>query len=165
MSSTPRLALPFLSVGQAQKEIFHNEALQTLDTAVAAAAIEAPRNDPPAAPGEGACYLVGTMPTGAWLGKAQCVAAFSGGGWRFVTPPEGMRVYVVADGVWATFREGAWEVGPVRGSSLILEGQQVVGERLPAISAPTGGINVDSEARDVLNQVLSAMRGHGLIEM
>ena len=36
MSGTPRLDLPFLSAGQAQKEFTHNEALQTLDLIVAA---------------------------------------------------------------------------------------------------------------------------------
>ena len=30
MSSTPRLALPFLTPGQAQKEYFHNEACSSL---------------------------------------------------------------------------------------------------------------------------------------
>ncbi len=39
MAATPRLALPFLTAGQAQKEFYHNEALQTLDM-VAAAAVE-----------------------------------------------------------------------------------------------------------------------------
>ena len=35
MAGTPRLALPLLSVGQAQKEFTHNESLQTLDLLVA----------------------------------------------------------------------------------------------------------------------------------
>ena len=38
MSNTPRLRVPFLSPGQAQKEFFHNEALQTFDILVAARA-------------------------------------------------------------------------------------------------------------------------------
>ena len=36
MNGTPRLSLPFLSPGQAQKEFTHNEALQILDAVVAA---------------------------------------------------------------------------------------------------------------------------------
>jgi len=39
MAATPRLSLPFLSVGQAQKEFTHNESLQTLDALVAGALI------------------------------------------------------------------------------------------------------------------------------
>ena len=46
MSGTPRLALPFLSPGQAQKEFTHNEALQTLDFLIAGAVEEAPRPAP-----------------------------------------------------------------------------------------------------------------------
>ncbi len=37
MSATPRLSLPFIVPGQAQKELFHNEALQLLDVLVAGA--------------------------------------------------------------------------------------------------------------------------------
>ena len=165
MSGTPRLSMPFLSVGQAQKELFHNEALQVLDTVVAAAAVEPPRNDPPASPAEGSCYIVATTPTGAWSGKGQCLAAYTGGGWRFVAPLEGMAVHVISAGVWATFRAGAWEIGAVRGSSLILDGLKVVGARLGAIPSPSGGTTVDSEARAAIVQMLSALRGHGLIEM
>ena len=37
MEFTPRLSLPTLIPGQAQKELFHNEALQVLDFLVAGA--------------------------------------------------------------------------------------------------------------------------------
>jgi len=61
-------------------------------------------------------------------------------------------------------------VGPeslpsLRGSALILEGQQVVGARSSAIPSPTGGSMVDSEARTAIDDVLAALRQHGLIEM
>ena len=63
MSATPRLTLPFLSPGQAQKEFFHNEALQVLDILIAAAVEEGPRDDPPSSPSAGDCYIVGEDPT------------------------------------------------------------------------------------------------------
>ncbi len=53
MSATHRLALPHILPGQAQKELFHNEALQALDLVVAAAVEEPPRAAPPAAPAPG----------------------------------------------------------------------------------------------------------------
>ena len=37
MTCSPRLALPFLTAGQAQKEMTHNEALQILDFVTVAA--------------------------------------------------------------------------------------------------------------------------------
>ena len=47
MDASARLALPFLVPGQAQKEFFHNEALQLLDIIVQPAVEGAARNDPP----------------------------------------------------------------------------------------------------------------------
>jgi len=164
MSVTPRLALPFLSAGQAQKEFFHNEALQTLDALVAGSVEEGPRAAPPAAPTVGACYVVGSPPTGEWAGKAQSVAAFTTGGWRFVAPVEGMSLYVKASGNWATYRLGTWETGTLRGSSVVLGGQQVVGSRGGAIASANGGTTIDVQARAAIDQILAALRQHGLID-
>jgi hypothetical protein len=164
MSGTPRLALPLLSAGQAQKEFFHNEALQTLDTLVGGAVEEAPRAAPPSSPVVGACYIVAASPSGAWSGKAQYLAAYTSGGWRFIAPFDGMAAYVKASGTWATYHSGEWEIGVVRGSSLVLGGQQVVGSRGAAIVSPSGGTTADSQARTTIGLILAALRQHGLID-
>ena len=163
MSATPRLSLPFLSAGQAQKEFTHNEALQTLDFIAAAAVEEDPRADPPASPTIGSCYIVGPSPTGAWAGKSQFVAGYSAGGWRFIAPIEGMSAYVRTSGTWANYRSGAWEIGTSRGSSVVIGGEQVVGGRNAPISSPVGGTVIDGEARTAIDGILSALRDHGLI--
>lgn len=165
MSGTARLSLPLLSPGQAQKELFHNEALQLLDVLVAAAIEDAPQAAPPASPVVGACYVVGAGATGVWAGKDQSLAAFTSGGWRFIAPAEGMLAYVRSSSVWAAYRSGAWEFGALRGSSLILDGQQVVGSRAAAIPSPQGGTTVDAEARSAVAAILAAMRQHGLVEL
>jgi hypothetical protein len=139
-------------------------ALQTLDLLVAAAVEEAPRSSPPASPPVGACYIVGASPAGAWAGKSQCIAGYTSGGWRFIPPREGTSAYVKATGVWANYRAGAWELGTVRATSLVLGGSQVVGARLAPIAGPSGGTSVDAESRATINQVLAALRQHGLIE-
>lgn len=164
MSATPRLSLPFLSVGQSQKEFVHNEALQTLDLLVAGAVEEPPLASPPTAPEPGSGYIVGDGASGAWAGNDGCVAGWASGGWRFVEPIEGMRLAVRSAGVDATFRNGAWELGAVRGAAIFIGGEQVVGARQPAIPAPSGGSTADIEARAALVQMLSALRAHGLIE-
>lgn len=163
MSRTPRLSMPFLAAGQAQKEITHNEALQTLDALVAPTVQNMPQANPPAAPGVGDCYLVASSPTGPWAGQEGKLAAFTAGGWRFMTPVDGMTVEVRASAQPATYRQGAWELGILRGTSLMLGGQQVVGGRGPAIASPSGGSTVDSQARVALGLVLDALRQHGLI--
>lgn len=164
MSSSPRLGLPFLSPGQAQKEFFHNEALQTLDSIVAGAAETLPANAPPASSPIGASYIVGDEPTDEWAGNPACVASWTSGGWRFTRPLEGMCLFVRSDDEWAVYRGGAWEVGILRGSSVNIAGKQVVGSRSAAIADPAGGAVIDSEARTTLEAMLSAMRQHGLIE-
>jgi len=163
MSGTPRLGLALLSAGQAQKEFFHNEALQTLDILVAAAVEELPRAAPPASPALGAAYIVDSAPTGAWTGKAQNLAAYTTGGWRFIPPMDGVYVFVKSQQLWGGYRAGAWEIGKVRGSNLVLGGVQVVGSQAAAIPNPSGGITADSEARTAVGQILAALRQHGLI--
>ena len=164
MSGTPRLALPLLSSGQAQKEFYHNEALQVLDTIVAGAVEEGPRDSPPPSPAIGACYIVAGSPTGAWAGKQDHVACYTSGGWRLMPPLEGMSVYVKSASVWANYQSSAWELGSVRGSRIIVGGQQVVGGRLPGIASASGGTTIDTQARSVVDQILSCLRQHGLID-
>ena len=164
MTATPRLSLPFLAAGQAQKEFVHNEALQTLDIVAAAAVEDGPLDTPPAAPALGACYIVGTAPSDAWAANSNALAAYTSGGWRFVIPPEGMTALVKSSALWATFRSGVWEMGVLRGSSLIIGGEQVVGSRVAAIASPAGGTTIDSESRTTIDSILAALRQHGLIE-
>lgn len=164
MAGTPRLALPFISPGQAQKEFTHNEALQTLDIVASLAVEEGPRADPPATPQIGACYIVDGSATGAWAGQSQAVAGFTSGGWRFVVPVEGMTAYVKSASIWAVYRGGNWELGVVRGTAVEVANQQVVSSRAAAIASATGGITIDTEARGVVDQILAALRHHGLIE-
>jgi hypothetical protein len=164
MSGSARLNLPFLSAGQAQKEFCHNEALQTLDLVAAAAVEEGPRSDPPSSPAVGACYIVGTSPTGEWAGRAQCLAGYTSGGWRFITPQPGLTAYVKSTDTWACYRSGIWEIGTLRGASLVVGGDQVVGSRLDAIAGPSGGATVDAEGRTAINQILAALKQHGLID-
>lgn len=54
---------------------------------------------------------------------------------------------------------------PLTGSALLLDGLQVVGTRAAAIASPAGGSTVDSEARSAIDQLLGALRQHGLIEI
>lgn len=164
MTATPRLALPFLSAGQAQKEFTVNESLQTLDILVGGSVEDGPLATPPASPAIGQAYIVDLTPSGEWAGHPASVAAYSSGGWQFVAPVDGISLYVKSVGEWAVYRAGAWDIGLLRGSSLIIGGQQVVGSRGAAIGSATGGTTIDTEARTAIDQILAAMRQHGLIE-
>jgi hypothetical protein len=163
MSATARLGIPLISPGQAQKEMFHNEAIQTLEALVAPSVEEPPRVSPPASPALGSCYIIAAGATGAWSGKQDNLACFTAGGWRFVGPLPGMTAYVRSTSVWAVYRSSAWELGVLRGSALNVGGQQVVGARGAAIPSPTGGSVVDTEGRAAISAILAALRSHGLI--
>ena len=160
---TPRLALPLLQPGQAQKEMYHNEALARLDLAVQAAVIASGTNIPPGEPAPGDCWIVGNAPTDAWAEQAGAIAGWTAAGWRFLAPAEGMRAWVSEIGGFALFSDGEWHVGQAYGR-LIVDGEQGVGVRGEAIDDPGGGTVIDVEARDTIAAILSALREHGLVD-
>lgn len=161
--TSPRLGLPLLQIGQAQKEMAHNEALMLLDLSVQAVVETVGRDAPPLDPAEGACWIVGTAPTGAWTGQARALAGWTSGGWRFVAARTGLDVWSKADGSVARFDGGVWVTGTISGSRLVLGGNAVVGARQPAIAAPASGTVIDIQARVALGAILLALRNHGLI--
>ncbi|MES2421120.1 MAG: DUF2793 domain-containing protein [Pseudomonadota bacterium] len=160
---TPRLALPLLQPGQAQKETTHNEALALLDLAVQASVLAVGTDIPPANPVAGSAWIVGTAPTGAWTGRSRTIAGWTSSGWRFVAPHDGMMVWSIADGQSARFGDGMWTLGILAGRHVAIGGVDVVGARRAAIAEPSGGAIVDAEARAAIGAILGALRGHGLI--
>lgn len=85
------------------------------------------------------------------------------GGWRFLTPPEGLTLVEQGSGLIAAFRSGAWEFGVQRVAEIRVGDAKVVGSQAAAIGDPGGGATIDLEARACLAGVLAALRGHGLI--
>lgn len=162
-TQTDRFALPLLQPGQAQKEMFHNEAIAALDLLVQPAAEAIGLDTPPTAPESGQSWIVGSSPTGVWAGKAKHLAGSTGGGWRFVAPVEEMAVWVTADAVTARFTSGNWVSGEATCAHLVIGGNRVVGPRQAGIAAPTGGAVIDAESRAALSGILAALRTHGLI--
>lgn len=164
MSETSaRWGLPLLDAGQAQKEVFHNEALTLLDFLVHGGVVAAGLNTPPTTPGEGQAWIVGAAPDDAWTGRANQIAGWTAGGWRFLAPREGTSVWCEARGTLARWRAGVWEYGQMRAERVLVNGVAVIGSQQAAIAEPTGGTTVDVRARTTMNQILAALRAHGLI--
>ncbi|MBX9860394.1 MAG: DUF2793 domain-containing protein [Sphingomonas sp.] len=161
--TTARLALPLLQPGQAQKELYHNEALALLDLATQAVVEAVGVDTPPGAPDLGACWVVGSAPNGAWAGHAHAIAGWTSGGWRFVAPREGLSVWDRGEGQQSRFAGGGWRDGVLTGRRLQIDGNSVVGPRGLAIDDPAGGTTVDAEARTAIAAILETLRGHGLI--
>ena len=164
MSATARFAMPLLHAGQAQKELFHNEALVLAD-GLLQPCVEALGVDiPPSTPVPGQCWIVGDSPTGAWAGSAGSLALWTAGGWRFAAPGEAMAAWFPADGLMARHVGGSWQVGRLTAAQLVVDGEQVVGPREPGIEEPDGGSVIDIEARVAVEAILATLRAHGLID-
>ena len=141
-SASPRFGLPLLFAGQAQKEVFVNEA-HALTDALLHAAIEAEADAPPASPAAGECWLVGDTPTGAWADHAGELASYQPGGWIFAAPRDGLRVLDRSSGQDIRYR-GGWQ-------------------RPATPAAPTGGTTVDAEARAAIAGLVAALVDGGLL--
>ena len=141
-SASPRWEIPFLFSGQSQKEAFVNQAHAVADVLLHPA-IEGVSDDPPLAPAEGECWLVGETPTGAWTDQAGKLAALQAGEWIFATPRDGLRVLDRSTGQDIRFR-GTWQrpVTPVE---------------------PVGGAIVDAEARTAIAELVTALIAGGLL--
>lgn len=161
---SPRFALPFILPGQAQKEMFHNEALALIDAALHPCVEEGPRSDPPDAPEPGQCWIVAPDATGAWAGRDHALACRTDGGWRFVSPVPGMPVWQRTAGYWVHWDGTAWNDGTLSVAALTIGGQQVVGPRLETVPSPSGGTIIDAEARASIEAVIATLKSHGLIE-
>lgn len=161
--ATPRLALPMLAAGQAQKEVLVNEALQRLDALVQPVALSATLAVPPASPAEGACWIVAAGASGTWTGYDNALAQWTAGGWRFAAPAEGWRCIILDSAAVMIFQSGSWRLDAIRGDGLYIGNKRVIGARVSDIAEPAGGTIVDVEARSVINLLLSMLREHGLI--
>ena len=140
-SATARFELPLLFAGQAQKEFFVNEALTRTDLLLHGA-IEGEVAAPPSSPLAGQAWLVAVSPTGAFLGHSGSLAGWTGDGWRFVLPRDGLRVFDRSNAAFRLYR-GGWR-------------RQVT----PA--APGGGATVDAEARATIAMLLERLVDAGV---
>lgn len=140
-SATPNIGLPLLIAGQAQKEFFLNQALGILD-ALHRHAVVASQPVPPADPGEGDCFRVTAPAQQAWEGCEDHLAVRIGGGWHFITPRVGMRLFDIAADTTLFFHSG-WQIAAVP-------------------TDPANGTVIDVEARAAVSQLIDALRESGI---
>lgn len=109
--SSARLDLPYLQAGQMQKHVTLNEALTRLDALVQCAVVSRSIAEEPAAPGDGALYILPDGATGAvWsVLPAGGLARFEAGGWTAITPPPGLRAFVADEQTLVVLGEEGWK--------------------------------------------------------
>ena len=112
MDATSNLSLPFIVAAQAQKHVTHNEALRALDAIVQLAVLDKDLSAPPGSPVEGARYIVGPAPSGAWAGQAGKIAAYQDAAWAFYAPREGWLAWVADEDRFYAWEGSAWAALP-----------------------------------------------------
>jgi len=128
--------------GQAQKEIFVNEALARLD-ALAQPVVLASRAAPPPSHAAGDTYLVVATASEEWRGQENCLAISQDTHWVFQTPYEGMRIYDREEAAIRFWRDG-WSDPQ-------------------SIHDAAGGSTIDIEARGTIATLLLCLRGLGIL--
>lgn len=162
MPVSPRLALPLISAGQTQKDVTHNDAVLAIDRMLALTVVSRRALSPPAAPAIGSCYIVPAGGASAWSQPADTLVQFQGdGGWLRLSPADGQTALVMDEAIMIVFR-GGWQAHwPVAG--LRIGGRTLLAAAPATIGPPTGGVNVDSEARSSLTALILALRDLGLL--
>ena len=94
-TTSPRLGLPFLAAGQAQKHVTLNKLITRLDGLVQTAVESRSVTQQPAAPSDGRIWLLPPSPTGPdWSGNGGALARYDAGAWSFAPPITGQGLYV-----------------------------------------------------------------------
>jgi hypothetical protein len=108
VDETPNLGLPYIMAAQSQKHVTHNEAIRALDAIVQLSVLDRDLSSPPSTPADGARYIVGPSPAGAWSGHALEVAAHQDGAWMFYPPSEGWIAWVADEDGAVVWSGSAW---------------------------------------------------------
>lgn len=128
MAQTSKLLLELLA-NSAGNQVNANTTFSALDQLVMPRVVDKDLSEPPGSPANGAMYIVGPSPTGAWSGKANNLAWWltSVGVWTFLAPSAGMSVRVLdeIDGTGApivyAYSGSAW-VSQAAGGNVFLAG-------------------------------------------
>ena len=140
--ATPRVALPLLFVGQAQKEFTVNEALLRADLALHCT-VEGEVAAPATNPVVGLAWLVAPAPTGAFAGHAGAIAGFTASGWRFIGARPGMRIYDKSSACFRHYTD--------------------IWQRCVIPATPSGGATIDQEARAAIANLLAKLVVAGIL--
>jgi hypothetical protein len=108
MGRTPKLGLPYLAAGQAQKHVTVNEGLRLIDGLAQMTVESRTTLAAPTTPAPGSAYIVPAGATGLFAGKLAQVARYIDGGWEFLTPQEGWLAYVRDEGAYVCLSGGVW---------------------------------------------------------
>ena len=118
MSNTVNNGIPFVPENTIDPAAGLNASLLTVDALLQLAVVSVGDNTPPGSPANGARYVVGTAPTGAWAVRANQVAQWLDGAWRFYAARYVLnladgRLYVRSAATWVAYggTDTGWTAG------------------------------------------------------
>ncbi|TRW14349.1 DUF2793 domain-containing protein [Glacieibacterium frigidum] len=158
-----RYALPLLQVGQAQKEVTHNEAVAGIDTLLHLAVETLTLAAPPAAPVPGQAWIVAAGATGDWAGRSAEIASFGTGGWRYAVPQQGCVAWLRDVQRFAVFTADGWRDDGWPVAALRVGTRTVLGGGMSTVPPVEGGAVVDAEARAAIAALVADLRFQGLV--
>lgn len=168
MANTVHLGLPLLAASQAQKHVTVNEALAILDVAAQLHVGSSVVATPPTAAAEGTSFLLPAEAAGEWSGKSGSIAVWSNGGWVYLMPKAGWRVWDASWQGWQFFDGTAWIADAVvasqHGAGMIwrvIEFDHVI---VPGVSNLTlVAIPSHTQIVGITGRVLDALSGSGVV--
>lgn len=109
MTTTTNLSLTLVEQSQSQKEVTVNEALIKIDAVLNRGAKDKDLATPPGSPATGDVYIVAASATGAWSGHSGRLAFYQQT-WQFITPNEGMTIWVNDENKLYSYDGSAWVI-------------------------------------------------------
>jgi hypothetical protein len=109
MTTTPRLGIELVDDDEILGYVSVNEAMVRLDVLAQTTVLSRSVSAPPGAAAEGALYIVGPAPTGAWTGHVNDLTELIGGVWVFVSPEEGWVAGCKAENIMLWFDGATWQ--------------------------------------------------------
>lgn len=109
MAQTANLEITTLETDQQDKVPTINEGFHKIDAILNSSVIDKDLSTPPGSPSQGDLYIVGSSPTGDWSSQANKLAYYYGG-WKFITPNEGMIIWVADENMPYFYNGSAWQI-------------------------------------------------------
>lgn len=118
MSNTINNGIPFVPENTIDPAAGLNLSLNVVDALLQVLVVSIGLNTPPGSPANGARYIVGTAPTGAWAGQANKLARWLDGAWQFFDARYALnaadgRFYVRPASTWLAYggSDSGWTAG------------------------------------------------------
>lgn len=107
MTTTAKFEVTRAVEGQANGATTYNEGINRFDSVIDTVIVDRDLTAPPGSPTDGDCYLVKATATGSWASHDGEIAIYYSG-WTFVTPFEGMRIWVADEDKLLVYDGSSW---------------------------------------------------------